>query len=91
MVFYIFLIILLYLVCKYISRDKYTLTIALVSCNRIYYLNLSISSIINHINNYEKDIQVTFINYDQVTPNREDILNKYNLKNIFLINPYGWL
>lgn len=83
--------LLFYIICKNIYLYKiYTLTIAVISCNRINYLNLSISSIYNHIKKYENDIYVTFINFDQGTPNREVMYKTYNIRNVFYMNPFGY-
>lgn len=92
MVFYFLLFcLLLYLICKTIYLyNIYTLTIAVISCNRINYFNLSLFSISNHIKKYENDIYVKFINFDQGTPNREVVYNTYNIRNVFYMNPFGY-
>lgn len=87
----IMIFLLFLLICKNEkANSKYNIIISIISCNRIYYLNLSISSIVNHIKLYENNLHFTFIILDQGTPYREYVVNKYNIKNVFYMNPSGY-
>lgn len=86
----IIFLLLLYFCLRRKTLQKYTLTISIISCNRIYYFNLSLSRIIKHIKDYERYLIFTLIVYDQGTPNRENIINEYKIKNFFYLNPNGY-
>lgn len=91
MIVYLYIIACIYLIHQFFrNRRKLTLLIASISCNRIFYLNISLSSIYNHIKKYENNIETTFVNIDQGTPEIDLVLHKQN-ENIFHLNPTGYV
>lgn len=89
-------IILIVIIIFIIINNRLTTTqrfiIYISSCNRFYYLNITINSIINHMTIYES-ILYHIILFDQGTI---EVYNNYFIKNkhifnIFYMNPNGYI
>lgn len=79
----------LYIIFNYynIKEKKFSILIFLFSCNRELYLNKTINSIFYHLYKYDFNISFTFIYSDSGTKNRDYIIKKYKLLNVFYMNP----
>lgn len=64
--------------------------IAVISCNRYKYLNTSMLSLIKHLALYEKNIHYNILYVDQGTIQRDEVISKYKLHNVVLMNPSGY-
>lgn len=87
------IIVILYFIIvkkKRTIKGSYSeVTISIMSCNRIEYLNRTIKRIYNHIIYYEKYIFVTYIHFDQGTPGIDGVIIQTK-DNIFYCNPSGY-
>lgn len=83
---------LLYIILSYynIKGNNFSILIFLFSCNRELYLNKTINSIFYHLYKYDYNISFTFIYSDSGTKNRDYIIKKYNLVNVFYMNPSSY-
>lgn len=68
------------------NRNIGLLTV-LFSFDRSKLLNITFSSFFHHIYKYEKKTIINFHFVDSGTPDRLEYINKYNIKNVFYMNP----
>lgn len=63
----------------------------LFSCDRSIFLNKTISSFYYHMQYYEPKIKFSFYFVDSGTSDRLNYIEKYNIKNIFFMNPNHYI
>lgn len=89
---FIFIINFIIIITLYYCNDEdiHYLQIIVTACNRFSYLNRTLSSIFSYLSCNDKNIKYTIIYIDQGTPERYYIIQHYNIRNSFFINPKNY-